>query len=374
MDWNSLYFKILYIFSYIATEISTDTLEVLALKGVEDRTNKEPEAAEKSAGSNKEILHNITKAVAYFHNKNMIHGNINPQSIVICEPEPTLTDLKPTPKAKLSNFEIDGYTILYIHISDFSFVLLYDFYTFSQCGYICLCLRTHAQSSRRLESARIRTQSREFIASVWCKHKTFSVCRRDFSTRYCFYSGILIGYRVRLFAFQWPTSVRRRSPSAEQVIFSLSIILFYMVSNFNLILSKRSILFGYLHVSEEKLNDPSAVDLIKRMLESDPATRITIKGVLGHPYFWKGEEAVSFIIRAVDEIIKPEMAIVAEGGESAILAELRKDERPVIRGYWKQYLTPYVRKLIDRRSYDAKTLVGLLLAVRDKVRDNEHST
>ena len=133
----------------------------------------------------------------------------------------------------------------------------------------------------------------------------------------------------------------------------------YFVSN--------SILFGFLHVSEEKLNDPNAVDLIKRMLESDPAKRITIHGALAHPYFWGGEEAVAFICKAVDLILKPELNKVADGGESAIIDELRKDERPVIRGYWKQYLTPYIRKLIDRRSYDAKSLTGLLLAVRDKV-------
>lgn len=124
-----------------------------------------------------------------------------------------------------------------------------------------------------------------------------------------------------------------------------------------------------MHLSEEKLNDPSAVDLIKRMLDIDPATRITINGILRHPYFWKGEEAINFIIRAVDEVLKPEMAIVAEGGESSIIDQLKKEERPVIRGYWKQFLTPYVRKLIDRRSYDAKSLTGLLLAVRDKVFD-----
>lgn len=98
---------LLWINSYIATEISTDTLEVLALKGMEDRSNKEQET-DKSAGSHKDILHQITKAVAYLHKKKMVHGNINPQSIVICE-ESSPVELKPTPKAKLANFEVEGY-------------------------------------------------------------------------------------------------------------------------------------------------------------------------------------------------------------------------------------------------------------------------
>jgi hypothetical protein len=80
------------------------------------------------------------------------------------------------------------------------------------------------------------------------------------------------------------------------------------------------------------------------------------------------EEAVAFICKAVDEVLKPELVKVAEGGESSIVAELRNGEQPIIRGYWKQYLTPYVKKLIERRSYDAKSLTGLLLAIRDKVR------
>lgn len=140
-----------------------------------------------------------------------------------------------------------------------------------------------------------------------------------------------------------------------------------MLTNNSITFRWWSILFGFIHLSEEKLNDPSAVDLIKRMLESDPASRITINGVLRHPYFWKGEEALAFIIKAVDEVLKPEMAKVEEGGESDIINQLKQEERPVIRGYWKQFLTPYIRKLIDRRSYDAKSLTGLLLAVRDKV-------
>ena len=107
---------------------------------------------------------------------------------------------------------------------------------------------------------------------------------------------------------------------------------------------------------------------MKRMLDIDPTTRITLKGVLGHPYFMGSEEAVAFICKAVDEVLKPEMNLVEEGCESSIIKELRNGEQPIIRGYWKQYLTPYVKKLIERRSYDAKSLPGLLLAIRDKVR------
>lgn len=116
----------LYLNSYIATEISTDTLEVLALKGVEGRKNKEPESVKPAVGTHKDVLHQITRAVAYLHNKKITHGNINPQSIVICEQEPTLSDLKPSPKVKLANFEVEGYASLKI-LSFNCFLLLFYF-------------------------------------------------------------------------------------------------------------------------------------------------------------------------------------------------------------------------------------------------------
>ncbi|KAK4002203.1 hypothetical protein OUZ56_004046 [Daphnia magna] len=271
-------------FYYIATEISTDTLEVLALKGVEGRKNTEPESAKPAVGTHKDVLHQITRAVAYLHDKKIIHGNINPQSIVICSQEPTLNDLKPSPRAKLANFEVEG--------------------------------------------------ARE-------------------------------GWK----APEYELKPEDLSPASD--VFSLGVVFAYLLSNglhpFGPVhLQQSNILFGFLHLSEEKLNDPSAVDLMKRMLDSDPTTRITIKGVLGHPYFMGAEEAIAFICKAVDEVLKPEMNLVNEGGESSIINELRNGEQPIIRGYWKQYLTPYVRKLIERRSYDAKSLPGLLLAIRDK--------
>ncbi len=104
----SLRIEIPFSCSYIATENTTDTLEVIALKGVEGRKNTEPETTKPAIGTHKEILRQISSAVAYLHNKKIVHGNINPQSIVICEQPPTLTDLKPSPKAKLGNFEIEG--------------------------------------------------------------------------------------------------------------------------------------------------------------------------------------------------------------------------------------------------------------------------
>lgn len=121
-DVSSVYLCLLNLNSYIATEISTDTLEVLALKGVEGRKNTEPESAKPAVGTHKDVLHQITRAVAYLHDKKIIHGNINPQSIVICSQEPTLNDLKPSPRAKLANFEVEGYAFLKIIIIFFSLV------------------------------------------------------------------------------------------------------------------------------------------------------------------------------------------------------------------------------------------------------------
>lgn len=77
---------------------------------MDERSNKEQES-EKSVGTHKEILYQITKAVQYLHKKGMVHSNINPQSIVICDGDP-LVELKPSPKIKLANYEIEGYVVM----------------------------------------------------------------------------------------------------------------------------------------------------------------------------------------------------------------------------------------------------------------------
>lgn len=84
-----------------------------------------------------------------------------------------------------------------------------------------------------------------------------------------------------------------------------------------------------------------------------------------HPFFWNGEKAVAFITNIVDNVLKPIMAskteAINETGENEILKQLAEIERPIIRGFWNQYLTPGVRALCDRKSYDAKSLVTQFL-------------
>jgi hypothetical protein len=83
--------------------------------------------------------------------------------------------------------------------------------------------------------------------------------------------------------------------------------------------------------------------------------RIALKDALNHPFFWNGEKAIAFITKVVDNILKP---ILTTGkDENEITKQLVEIERPIIRGFWSQYLTPCVRALVDRKAYDAKTLV-----------------
>jgi serine/threonine-protein kinase/endoribonuclease IRE1 len=42
-------------------------------------------------------------------------------------------------------------------------------------------------------------------------------------------------------------------------------------------------------------SDFAAIDLIQKMLKTDPAERITIKQVLAHPYFWDEERSLTFL-------------------------------------------------------------------------------
>ena len=239
--------KILYLHSYIATEPSQDTLETIALKSYDGPP----------VGSFKEILETITHALLYLNDQGILHGNINPQAIVLCNPPAESEDK--TPIVKLANFEI-------------------------------------------------------------------------------------IGGREGWVAPEYELDPDKISPVSD--VFSLGIVFSYILHNgqhpFGPVhLQQSNILFGHLHLSEEKVNDPTAIDLLRRMLEGDPEKRISVKGVLGHPWLWNSEKSIAFIVKVADEIVKPSMAAVEAGGNpDPLLEDVSAHERAIVRGYWKQFLTP----------------------------------
>lgn len=82
------------LFSYIATELFVDTMETVATRGYDG-----PPIA-----SNKTILENISKALLYLHNQNIIHGNVNPRAVVLC----STADPNKPPVIKLADLEVSG--------------------------------------------------------------------------------------------------------------------------------------------------------------------------------------------------------------------------------------------------------------------------
>lgn len=210
-----------------------------------------------SIGSTKEILEQVTKGLVYLHSQGILHGNINPQSIVICSSQVEGEEVMP-PIIKLANFEV-------------------------------------------------------------------------------------IGGREGWTAPEYELDPDKVSFAAD--VFSLGIVFSYVLHNgqhpFGPIhLQQSNILFGHMHLSVEKVNDPTAIDLIRRMLDPNPEKRLTAKGVLSHPWFWNSEKSIAFICKVADEVIKPAMAIEAAGGVNPLLEDVTPEERAIVRGYWKQFLTP----------------------------------
>ena len=141
-------------------------------------------------------------------------------------------------------------------------------------------------------------------------------------------------------------------------VFSLGILFAFLLSNGqhpfgSPHMQNSNILFGFYHLDPNL--DLVTLDLITQMLEQEPIRRITLKDALNHPFFWNGEKAIAFITKVVDSVLKPILATAKD--ENQIIKQVVEIERPIIRGFWSQYLTPCVRALVDRKSYDAKTLV-----------------
>lgn len=282
--------------SYIATEPSQDTLEVVALKGYEGPP----------IGTNKEILAQLTEGLVYMHELGFIHGNINPQSCVICIPDGSPSPSRPS--SRRSSL-VNGPTGRRMST-------------------------TSGPPSRKTSSVNAPNLRREStIADLDDTTPTVKLANFE-----------IIGGREGWIAPEYDLDVDKICQNSD--VFSLGIVFAYLLYNgqhpFGPIhLQQSNILFGYYHLSEEKLNDPMAVDLVRRMLEPDSDKRISAQGVLAHPWFWDSEQSIQFITRVADQVLKPALDAVAAGGEpDPWVFAMNAEERSIVRGYWKQFLTP----------------------------------
>jgi serine/threonine-protein kinase/endoribonuclease IRE1 len=115
-------------------------------------------------------------------------------------------------------------------------------------------------------------------------------------------------------------------------------------------------------------SDFPAIDLIQKMLKTNPAERITIKQVLAHPYFWDEERSLTFL-QVSCKLLEAQSA-----PNNPLMEALEAGKEQIFAGQWPNHLTAAVKedfftgKFRMKDKKEVKTSVFYLLkALRNKV-------
>ena len=118
-------------------------------------------------------------------------------------------------------------------------------------------------------------------------------------------------------------------------------------------------------------SDFTAIDLIQKMLKTNPAERITIKQVLAHPYFWDEERSLTFL-QVSCKLLETQSA-----PNNPLMEALEAGKEQIFAGQWPNHLTASVKEdfftgmLRMKNKKEVKTSVFYLLkAIRNKVVEN----
>ena len=149
-------------------------------------------------------------------------------------------------------------------------------------------------------------------------------------------------------------------------IFSLGCVYYYVITNGchpfgDAFKRQANILVGNCTMS--KLNGPNSeteTNLIKAMVNICQNNRPPASAILRHPIFWKKEKVLNFLQDASDRLDSEEK-------DSAVVLSIERKNSDVIRQNWYNILDPQIRDdLRSRRTYDSKSVSGLLRALRNK--------
>lgn len=104
-----------------------------------------------------------------------------------------------------------------------------------------------------------------------------------------------------------------------------------------------------------------AIQLIKDMINHDPAIRPKASTVKNHPLFWDTERILSFLQDVSDRVEKEDLS-------TAPLKELERNAKFVVKNDWSDHLDPEVTADLRRyRGYHGFSVRDLLRALRNKV-------
>ncbi|KAK9447041.1 uncharacterized protein V1518DRAFT_422067 [Limtongia smithiae] len=314
-------------FLYIALELCPATLQ-----DVVDRPDDFSELTSRMDSQN--VLYQIASGLKYLHSLKIVHRDIKPQNILVA------------PARKLHNGADAGPTRLLI--SDFG-----------------LCKKLDGD-----QSSFYPTTPQAAGTSGW-RAPELLVGATDFTPG-------STGSSTRTLAPASSTDGGSAvEPSADAVrvtraidIFSLGCVFYYILSNGlhpygDRYLREANIVKGEYdlkYLEELGYAGVEACDLIKQMLDRDPAKRPTAVDVLMHPYFWSSQKRLNFLLDVSDRF-----EIEQRDPPSALLQELESDPKNVVHNDWYRCLD---RSLIENlgkyRKYHTDKVLDLLRALRNK--------
>ena len=149
-------------------------------------------------------------------------------------------------------------------------------------------------------------------------------------------------------------------------IFSLGCVYYYVITNGchpfgDAFKRQANILAGNYTMSElTGRNSETETNLIKAMVNICPNNRPPASAILKHPIFWKKEKVLNFLQDVSDRLDSDEK-------DSSVVLSIERKNSDVIRQNWYNILDPQIRDdLRSRRTYDSKSVSGLLRALRNK--------
>jgi len=155
-----------------------------------------------------------------------------------------------------------------------------------------------------------------------------------------------------------------RSTTCSVDIFSLGCVYYFVLSdgahpfgdNF-----KRQANILAQDYSLSKIKDyHEALNLIEKMIGSEPSLRPPASAVLKHPMFWSKDKVLTFLQDVSDRVDK-------EDADSALLAALERNRMDIVKGNWLEVLDEHVHDdLRKHRTYKGHSVRDLLRALRNK--------
>ena len=140
-----------------------------------------------------------------------------------------------------------------------------------------------------------------------------------------------------------------RSTTCAVDIYSLGCVYYFVLSDghhpFGESFKRQANILAHDFSLKDVADNHLVVNLIEKMIGTEPSLRPPSSAVLKHPVFWSKDKNLTFLQDVSDRVDKEE-------SDSAILATIERNRMEIVRGNWLEVLDEHVHEdLRKHRSY-----------------------